>query len=393
MTKDDDPHYVLAAAVAFLPLCAIVVGLRFTTRRLQNAKFKADDWLTLPALALMCGCAIILIIGVKHKVIGYHSPPSSDTNRSVAFNKLLSRLTYSFFPLQILGMGFTKLSFVTFYRRIFATGSGASPLFDISSRIVIVILSMWMTAFFFDFVFICGSHFSARWMDEEELSKFCPANHPSELGLAVSDFVTDAMVLLLPIPMVLRLHLRLKQKIGVLFIFSLGFIAMAASIVRLGIFVWIFGLSSALANDPNTDSGFITTRGLYWSMLESGLALIACCLPALSGLIRSPALEPFLRSIPSFGSLSSNRSRSGARRTAAQRDNEGRAGTAAADDTKLGERPEGRKLGVLPSTKSTLESYELEDTVGSSDRTSDASKRQSNSASGARTAAGEDSQH
>jgi len=38
----------------------------------------------------------------------------------------------------------------------------------------------------------------------------------------------------------------------------------------------------------------LITRGLYWDMLEAGIALIACCLPTLSALIRiarNPSLQ------------------------------------------------------------------------------------------------------
>lgn len=48
-------------------------------------------------------------------------------------------------------------------------------------------------------------------------------------------------------------------------------------------------------------------------MLESGLALIACCLPTLNALVRLPALQSIVRSvrdIASFGSYGSRSQRS-----------------------------------------------------------------------------------
>jgi hypothetical protein len=42
------------------------------------------------------------------------------------------------------------------------------------------------------------------------------------LSMSVSDLIVDIMILTLPIPMVLSLQLRPKQKVGVLAMFLLG---------------------------------------------------------------------------------------------------------------------------------------------------------------------------
>lgn len=51
----------------------------------------------------------------------------------------------------------------------------------------------------------------------------------------------------------------------------------------------------------------VVTLGLYWSLLESGLALIAACLPTLSSLVlkERAGLNTMLRSIRSVFSLRS----------------------------------------------------------------------------------------
>ena len=114
-----------------------------------------------------------------------------------------------------------------------------------------------------------------------------------------------------------------------------------ASIVRLAIFVnvtkselriyasWNHLTSNKVAtgviSDPGADNNrkyllrvvewnltyfaVLTTRGLYWSILESGLALIACCLPLLNALGRLPALQSAMRSIRSLSLLHSSGSR------------------------------------------------------------------------------------
>lgn len=49
----------------------------------------------------------------------------------------------------------------------------------------------------------------------------------------------------------------------------------------------------------------LITRGLYWAMIEAGLALMACCLPTVSALIRHKSVESAIRSVRSRVSLKS----------------------------------------------------------------------------------------
>ena len=44
------PAATIAAGVIWPPLCAILVALRFYTRRVQHLDLFVDDWLTIPAL-------------------------------------------------------------------------------------------------------------------------------------------------------------------------------------------------------------------------------------------------------------------------------------------------------------------------------------------------------
>ncbi|EDN95028.1 predicted protein [Sclerotinia sclerotiorum 1980 UF-70] len=98
-----------------------------------------------------------------------------------------------------------------------------------------------------------------------------------------------------------------SRKFAVLAVFGLGAVALVASIIRLALFVNITGIASGKIKDPNADNDLLTTRSLFWSMLESGLALIACCLPSLNYLA---GLPPFRSVIDSFRNITSIRSSS-----------------------------------------------------------------------------------
>jgi hypothetical protein len=51
-------------------------------------------------------------------------------------------------------------------------------------------------------MFSCGSSFTARWTTVRTLHAECPTDIKSDLALAISDFITDVMIMALPIPMV-----------------------------------------------------------------------------------------------------------------------------------------------------------------------------------------------
>ena len=113
--------------------------------------------------------------------------------------------------MQILSMGFTKLSFVFFFRRIFVTGKLKSR-FAMISHIVIVLVILWATAFFLWFLFSCGHDFVARWTTIRTLHAVCVTDIRSDLALAISDFLTDVMIMALPIPMVSFEYLDIRTR-------------------------------------------------------------------------------------------------------------------------------------------------------------------------------------
>jgi len=103
--------------------------------------------------------------------------------------------------MQMITVSFAKLSFIFFYRRIFVTGSSSRNLFGKSTIGMIILIVLWTISFVFAFFFSCGSDISAHW-NERVLRAKCDKGLTAENALAISDFLIDVMVFLLPIPMV-----------------------------------------------------------------------------------------------------------------------------------------------------------------------------------------------
>ncbi|PQE29624.1 plasma membrane Pth11 protein [Rutstroemia sp. NJR-2017a BBW] len=85
-------------------------------------------------------------------------------------------------------------------------------------------------------------------------------------------------------------------------VFLLAFLAVIASILRLGIILKLTsGSIATLHVDENLTLGTIC----YWAIIEASLALIACCLPTLKTLVSTQGLQSAVASVRSAISLQS----------------------------------------------------------------------------------------
>ena len=110
------------------------------------------------------------------------------------------KLEYTIFLLHTLAQGFIKLSVIIFYRRIFCVGK--QPWFSTATVAMVVVVSVWTVAFFFANAFSCRTNFSAYWSPLEVLQTRCINTLQELLAFAISDFITDILILCMPIPMV-----------------------------------------------------------------------------------------------------------------------------------------------------------------------------------------------
>ena len=93
----------------------------------------------------------------------------------------------------------TKLSALFFYRRIFCI-NGRRGWFHWTTFTTIVAVILWLVAFQFLTGFQCGTSLAPYW--DGQYLKYCTISFPFLYGLAISDFLLDVWILVLPIPMV-----------------------------------------------------------------------------------------------------------------------------------------------------------------------------------------------
>lgn len=298
---------VIAIGVLFPALGAAAVTARFYVRRNRKISLGVDDWLCLPALACVTGCAITLIIGSAGHAIGYHSKPeeTAANNDKIVF---LEKCEFAFNIMSPLALGFIKLSILFFYRRIFR-----GRAFELLNWILIALVVLWTLGFFLVQVFDCRTHFSTNWGTLAELQK-CLSTFHQRLAYSISDVIIDVFIFLFPVPLIWMLHMSLERKLAVTGIFLLGALALVAGILRLVVFAEILGgghtqvvlrILGVVILDDMAVVGLI----LFWPMIQMGVALVAACLPTLRPLFHGLSPESVIQSVRSNLSLSSLRSK------------------------------------------------------------------------------------
>jgi hypothetical protein len=112
-------------------------------------------------------------------------------------------------------LGCARWSVLLLYYRIFET-----RIFRFSVYVMSALNLGWIISFLFVFIFRC-TPIEQVWKQQQGQRKHC-IGIESNYAYAVSSVVLDVLVLSMPLPMIWRLHMQLRQKIAVTGIFMLG---------------------------------------------------------------------------------------------------------------------------------------------------------------------------
>ena len=111
-----------------------------------------------------------------------------------------------------------KISVLLFYKRLFRT---STKLFPVSTWTIVGVVLAWGIAFLFSGIFQCVP-VEATW--DPNISGVCVDQKAWFLGQAIPNIVTDFLILLVPLPFLLRLKIGKAQKVGLLIVFLLGYL-------------------------------------------------------------------------------------------------------------------------------------------------------------------------
>ncbi|KAL4981900.1 hypothetical protein BDW68DRAFT_195934 [Aspergillus falconensis] len=300
------PAAVIAISILFPVLGTVAVLLRFYARKRTRSRLWVDDWLTVPALLLEYILAALLIWGATTKSLGDLLPPPADPSPDAylysnsAQQIRLLQIQYFADVTAILAFGFTKLSILYFYRSIFCSRRITRTAFHTATMFMIALVIVWTLVFGFGAIFLCGAHPENAWSTVAVIAEKCSLQLPLLEGYAISDFIMDVAIWLLPLPRIWLLNMSVRQKLGIILVFLVGLLAIAASATRMAIY--IDHVVNAFAE---SDGETLVTYLVFWTMIECGLGVIVISLPALRPVYAKFSLSYLVDSIKSIQRLRS----------------------------------------------------------------------------------------
>ncbi|KAF4999555.1 hypothetical protein FDECE_11476 [Fusarium decemcellulare] len=158
-----------------------------------------------------------------------------------------------------------KLALLVFYLRL-----SPQRWFKIANWASIVFIVGYTVGIFFACIFACKP-VAMSW-DVTITDGVC-INRPSlYIATAVANIFSDVILFCLPIPMVVKLQIPRRQKIGLVVIFGIGSLTVVTSIIRVSIL-------PALLTDP--DASWVIAWASVWIIVEANLIITCATMPTL----------------------------------------------------------------------------------------------------------------
>ncbi|RAQ67259.1 integral membrane protein [Aspergillus flavus] len=266
---------IVGAAIATLTYL-----LRLVSCRISTAGLRLEDLLMGIGLILSY-CATAFVIYTAFNGVGVRTtllPP--DERHRIQFGSWMIQKFWA--P----SMAFVKISIIVFLQRIL----GTVPAFRIVSNCLIVFIALWAVVALLVNIFQC--HPVQFYYDKTLQGGHCMHGQTKFFqAMGSIALVEDVIILLMPVPIVWRLKITLRQKIAVTIVFSLGGLVCIFSLMRLIEF----------RNFVVTDLASSSAKESIWTVLELDVAIICGCLPLLK-----PLLAGFLGTVKSISKGQSN---------------------------------------------------------------------------------------
>ncbi|KAF2653721.1 hypothetical protein K491DRAFT_780101 [Lophiostoma macrostomum CBS 122681] len=144
----------------------------------------------------------------------------------------------------------------------------------------IVVLILYYTTSTFVKAFQCKP-IASFWIPS--LDGHCLENHNIFISDCISAIVTNLIILCTPVPIIWKLNMTMRKKIGSTLAFAAGGLACIASILRLSTVVRTYG---------NKDVTYNYQFIIIWSSWEISIGVICSCLPVLPSLFKGGRKSP-----------------------------------------------------------------------------------------------------
>ncbi|KAJ9617004.1 hypothetical protein H2200_000725 [Cladophialophora chaetospira] len=259
---------VRSTGIAMIILTTIICGVRIFVALEQQRKFGWDDGWLVAAYIFFLTLSILYIVAAHRmfqitRVVGGEIPPYPSISDDGLFIQKIFFVTTS-------GLWFVlwsvKFSLLAVYKRLM---QGLPHM-----------LRLWWAVVVFCLVVLVGAVTSSMLSCSSMRAWFTAGacSTPRDIKAAsvslwyayAVDITTDLMIMILPLDLIWKLQLPLKQKLSIGALFCLGFVCIAVATIR------VKELGSTVKNSQPS-----TTWLALWGIVESSIAVIIGCGPGL----------------------------------------------------------------------------------------------------------------
>ncbi|KAM0506001.1 hypothetical protein D7B24_004132 [Verticillium nonalfalfae] len=270
MTHEYTKNQMIGLAVGFMFLPIIFYGLRIWARLIIK-RITLDDYLAGAAMILSIVCCSLQLAATFHGHLGQHQPQHPDgtaimEDPGLAF---FEKSKFALNMLSIVGLGLVKSSILVLYLSLFPNRKFQWVVYGVLGYVIV-----WTISFFFSHLFTCYpiTAFIDFFQDKK-----CVNQVAMFLTVLYTNVVADFAILVLPIPMVMSIQLKLRRKIAVLGMLSLGAAVCAVSVTRV---IAVYAIAKQYVHYPN-DIIYYTAPVFFWTNIELSMAVVCACLPTL----------------------------------------------------------------------------------------------------------------
>ncbi|KAK0508855.1 hypothetical protein JMJ35_009131 [Cladonia borealis] len=249
-----DAIRVSALALWFYALLGVC--LRFLARRLSKAGFWYDDWLLIPAFL----SATVMCYMSGHTL-------NEDTDHKLYVTDYYKTI-FAMGTCWIVAVSFAKYSILALYWRLFSSVKSVR----IGIYVLLAIVTIWLLAFIFPFIFQC-SPVNKYWNFQEQGLCMSMRDDLLVLWSSISHFIIDMAILILPVPTVCKLQMSWPRKAMLFLVFAQGGFVTIVIVIRMVYSVRIF------------DQGQNIAAVIVWANVEVDVAIACACLPLLRPIV------------------------------------------------------------------------------------------------------------
>ncbi|KAJ5173917.1 uncharacterized protein N7500_001848 [Penicillium coprophilum] len=260
---------IVMTSIFFLTGIFAVV-LRFYSRRLTKIPPGPDDWFALSSLFFVLALNGIFLSGIIQGAITGHSIVLNNWPQPSALEVLVQKYKYAFQTTEKIAFGLIKLSILLLWKRML------SPIrsFQLFCWFMIGIVAAWSISFFFATLFQCGTNWDWNWAPIKFFLTECTDTLNMLTVFCGTDLLTDFVIMFMPVPIIWKLQMSIKKKIGVTSVFMVGIFTIGAGVARTYIY-----LVTSYDKEDNPDFIADFTLFILWSEIEVNVAMIVCCMP------------------------------------------------------------------------------------------------------------------